>query len=67
MSLRCRLGLHDFRWPPHWQVEPGATLYFRLTLAAECQRGCGARRVMECDPRRHFEDHHPERKGEDET
>jgi hypothetical protein len=60
--LLCRLGLHDAPpWEPHWQMAPGATLYFGLTRAVECVHGCGARWSEFCDPDSHWEERHPNR------
>lgn len=54
--IRCRLGLHDFPWPPHtlfsWQVW--------IEVYIECARGCGARTVRHCHPDEHWSERHPE-------
>jgi hypothetical protein len=56
MNLRCRLGLHDFAWPPHhlyaWEMWSD--------LRIECARGCGARRVRRCRQDEHWTERHPD-------
>ena len=58
--MKCRLGFHDFRWPPHqghgWDIW---TDYF-----VECARGCGARKVMRCYASSHWSEKHPEPRTE---
>jgi len=53
--LLCWLGYHRFGMPPH-SVSWAA--FFELR--AECQRGCGARRLYHCYGDDHWTDKHPE-------
>jgi hypothetical protein len=54
--LLCRLGLHDFRWPPHhlypWELWED--------IRVECALGCGARTVRRCRHDDHWKDRHPD-------
>lgn len=55
MSLLCRLGFHDFPWPPHdrpWSLWEDFNI--------ECSRGCSARLTRSCFRDRHWQDKHPE-------
>lgn len=62
--LLCAIGVHEYRWPAHWQMPPGSTLYFGRTFAAVCRRpGCGGRAVFFCSPDSHFRERHPEEAG----
>ena len=56
MNLRCALGLHDFRWPPH-HFWPGDLW---VDVRVECPR-CGARRVAHCHPDQHWKERHPDK------
>ncbi len=60
MSLRCRIGLHDFTWPPHH------LLAFEMwnDFGIDCARGCGARTVRRCRPDDHWTERHPDDRTE---
>jgi len=65
MNFRCRLGLHDFRWPLHSAFDDWLSTgqVFRI----ECYRGCGARTVLRCSRDYHYIDRHPEVRALAET
>ena len=52
---RCRLGMHDFAWPPHHIT--GWDMWRDIWI--ECARGCGARTVKRCRLDDHWVERHP--------
>lgn len=54
-DILCRIGFHDFSWPPH---DSPYSLWEEYWI--ECHRGCGARTVKKCFPDEHWVDRHPE-------